>query len=267
MQFFFRFSPLPPLVLFSKARRLHDAYARQIQCRVSQATRAGASRSAVCAVVSSLPLSLFRYSVFKGYDTAHDGPSADISSFHSTHRERKESYVKALEDKVVQLRAREESARSANEALRSEVARLRGIVGAPSIMGMGMGAGVGAGVGIGSGTGQWGSIEGAGGAWETELNASGSGNDNTCLYSQGEADMDMVVWDGSSRVSSVEGLEGEAGEHWGEYSSTPGCRQCTDSESASPRRLGSGSPYSLDSQGGLGPEANQTDLAMEFVME
>jgi hypothetical protein len=183
-----------------------------------------------------------------------------MSSLHSTHRERKESYVKALEDKVVQLRAREESVRSVNEALRCEVARLRGVVGAPALMGMGVGVG-------GAGLGQWGSVVGGGGVWETELAASGYGNECLNSYSQGDANMDVVVWDGSSRVSSVEGVEGDVGEQWSEYDSESGRRPCTDSRSASPPRLGSGSPYSLDSQCGLGPKAKQTDLALEFVLE
>jgi hypothetical protein len=185
-----------------------------------------------------------------------------VSSLHSTHRERKESYVKALEDKVVQLRAREESVRSANEALRCEVARLRGVVGAPALMGMGVGIG-------GTGLGQWGSVAGGdgGGVWETELAASGYGNECLNSYSQGDADMDVVVWDGSSRVSSVGGFEGNVGEQWGEYNSKSGRRPCTDSRSASPPRLGSGSPYPLDPQCGLGPKAKQTDLALEFVLE
>jgi hypothetical protein len=159
----------------------------------------------------------------------------------------------------VQLRAREESVRSANEALRCEVARLRGVVGAPALMDMG--------VGIGSaGSGQWGNVAGGGGnVWETELAASGYGNECLNSYSQGDAHMDVVVWDGSSRVSSVEGFERDVGEQWGEYNSKSG-RPCTDSKSASPR-LGSGSPYSLDSQCGLGPKAKQTDLALEFVLE
>lgn len=88
--------------------------------------------------------------------------------------------------------------RCANEILRSEVERLRGVVAAPALLGS---------------SGPWrdGGAWGADAAW---VDGSGTGNVYSQSQSQSSADLDMVVWDASPGISEV--IEGEVGS-WGEY--------------------------------------------------
>jgi hypothetical protein len=52
----------------------------------------------------------------------------DLQLNYRTHRERKENYIKALEDELFQLRAKEREIIRENEALSTEVAQLRSLV-------------------------------------------------------------------------------------------------------------------------------------------
>ncbi|KAF2830125.1 hypothetical protein CC86DRAFT_367994 [Ophiobolus disseminans] len=65
----------------------------------------------------------------KEKDAAYLKRREQVRKAQRTHRQRKENYIKALEDQLFQMRARERDILKENEALTSEVTQLRTLVG------------------------------------------------------------------------------------------------------------------------------------------
>lgn len=119
----------------------------------------------------------------------------------STHRERKENYIKALEEQVLDLRTKQREIVRENAALTSEVVQLRGLVHSD--------------VSVSAGGGEGSSSRELGGenvnAWMMGTATGNNGSSTSDVWGGGEND--MTGWQ-LSGFSSAVGTTGEAW-NWG----------------------------------------------------